>query len=397
MPTLPNGSIEVEHVWKKFRSDKTVPRFYDQVTRLTRRVTDRSKPGYRWVLKDVNFTVSPGESLALIGINGSGKTTLLKILSQVTYQTAGRCTVAGRIGALLSVTSGLHPDLNGRENIFLYGAVLGMGREDIRRKFDDIVDFAELNDAIDRQVKFYSLGMQMRLGFSIAAFLEPDVLLVDEVLAVGDANFQQKCLKRIGEIVRDGTTLLYVSHDLASVEASCERAVWLSDAVVRAAGPTKDVVTMYRTAVEENSTLLNTKDGVVEVLKAELRATDGGQLRSECESEVRLVLNAPESAMASFYIGISQGTAFPMFVIDHQATMPEGDFEIVCKLGYLPLPKGHYSLWTAITGFPKGKKDPYLPWQPVVSFEAFGPDRMEPPEGVMALSPVYVGAEWQVH
>lgn len=396
MPTLPNGSIEVEHVWKKFRSDKTVPRFYDQVTRLTRRVTDRSKPGYRWVLKDVNFTVSPGESLALIGINGSGKTTLLKILSQVTYQTAGRCTVAGRIGALLSVTSGLHPDLNGRENIFLYGAVLGMGREDIRRKFDDIVDFAELNDAIDRQVKFYSLGMQMRLGFSIAAFLEPDVLLVDEVLAVGDANFQQKCLKRIGEIVRDGTTLLYVSHDLASVEASCERAVWLSDAVVRAAGPTKDVVTMYRTAVEENSTLLNTKDGVVEVLKAELRATDGGQLRSECESEVRLVLNAPESAMASFYIGISQGTAFPMFVIDHQATMPEGDFEIVCKLGYLPLPKGHYSLWTAITGHPKGKKDPYLPWQPVVSFEAFGPDRMEPPEGVMALTPVYVGATWEV-
>ncbi len=396
MPTLPNGTIQVDQVWKKFRSDKTVPLFYDQVTRLTKRVADRSKPGYRWVLKDVNFEVAPGESLALIGVNGSGKTTLLKILSQVTFQSAGRCTVAGRIGALLSVTSGLHPDLNGRENIFLYGAVLGMGREDIRRKFDTIVEFAELSDAIDRQVKFYSMGMQMRLGFSIAAFLEPDVLLVDEVLAVGDANFQQKCLKRIGEIVREGTTLLYVSHDLASVEASCDRAVWLSDAVVRAAGPTKDVVTMYRTAVEQHSTLLNTKEGVVEVLKAELRATDGGQLRSECEAEVRLVLKAPERCMASFYIGISQGTAFPMFVIDHQGTMPAGEFEIVCKLGYLPLPKGHYSLWTAITGFPKGKKDPYLPWQPLVSFEAFGPDRMEPPEGVMALSPVYVGATWDV-
>jgi ABC-type polysaccharide/polyol phosphate transport system ATPase subunit len=397
LPTLPDGSIQVEEVWKKFRSDKTAPLFYDQMTRLTKRVTERGKPTYRWVLKDVNFEVAPGESLALIGVNGSGKTTLLKILSQVTYQTAGRCTVAGRIGALLSVTSGLHPDLNGRENIYLYGAVLGMGREDIRRKFDTIVEFAELTDAIDRQVKFYSMGMQMRLGFSIAAFLEPDVLLVDEVLAVGDANFQQKCLRRIGEIVRDGTTLLYVSHDLASVEASCDRAVWLSDAVVRAAGPTKEVVTMYRTAVEQSATLLSTKEGVVQVLKAELRATDGGQLRSECEVEVRLVLNAPERAMASFFIGISQGTAFPMFVIDHQSTMPEGDFEIVCKLGYLPLPKGHYSLWTAITGFPKGKKDPYLPWQPVVSFEAFGPDRMEPPEGVMALSPVYVGAEWQVH
>ena len=396
MPTLPNGSVQVEQVWKKFRSDKTAPLFYDQMTRLTKRVSDRSKPGYRWVLKDVNFEVEPGESLALIGVNGSGKTTLLKILSQVTFQSAGRCDVAGRIGALLSVTSGLHPDLNGRENIFLYGAVLGMSRDDIRRKFDTIVEFAELSDAIDRQVKFYSMGMQMRLGFSIAAFLEPDVLLVDEVLAVGDANFQQKCLQRIGEIVREGTTLLYVSHDLASVEASCDRAVWLSDAVVRASGPTKDVVTMYRTAVEQSATLLSTKEGVVRVLKADLRATDGGQLRSECEVEVRLVLNAPERCMASFFIGISQGTAFPMFVIDHQGTMPEGDFEIVCKLGYLPLPKGHYSLWTAITGFPKGKKDPYLPWQPVVSFEAFGPDRMEPPEGVMALSPVYVGADWKV-
>jgi ABC-type polysaccharide/polyol phosphate transport system ATPase subunit len=397
LPTLPEGSIKVEHVWKKFRSDKTIPLFYEQMTRLTKRVTEHNKPGFRWVLRDVNFEVSPGESMALIGVNGSGKTTLLKILSQVTYQSAGKCTVAGRIGALLSVTSGLHPDLNGRENIFLYGAVLGMGREDIRRKFDTIVEFAELTDAIDRQVKFYSMGMQMRLGFSIAGFLEPDVLLVDEVLAVGDANFQRKCLGRIGEIVRSGTTLLYVSHDLASVEASCQRAVWLSDAVVRASGPTKEVVTMYRTAVEQSSTLLTTKEGVVTVLKAELRASDGGQLRSECEVEVRLVLNSPEECMASFYLGMSQGTAFPMFVIDHQGTMPEGDFEVVCKLGYLPLPKGHYSLWTAITGFPKGRKDPYLPWQPLVSFDAFGPERMDPPEGVMSMTPVYVGADWDVH
>jgi len=396
LPTLPKGSIEVEHVWKKFRSDKAQPFFYDQLARLGRHVKNRNSAGYRWVLKDVNFTVEPGESLALIGVNGSGKTTLLKILSQVTYQSAGTCNVQGRIGALLSVTSGLHPDLNGRENVFLYGAVLGMSREDIRRKFDTIVEFAELTDAIDRQIKFYSMGMQMRLGFSIAAFLEPDVLLVDEVLAVGDASFQQKCLGRIGEIVREGTTLLYVSHDLASVEASCDRAVWLSDSVVRAAGPTKEVVTMYRTAIEQSSTVLTSKEGVVRVLKADLRATDGGQLRSECETEVRLVLNSPVQALASFFVGISQGTAFPMFVIDHNTTMPEGDFEVVLKLGYLPLPKGHYSLWTAITGFPKGKKDPYLPWQPVVSFEAFGPERMDPPEGVMALTPVYVGAEWKI-
>jgi ABC-type polysaccharide/polyol phosphate transport system ATPase subunit len=178
-------------------------------------MTSDGRPPYRWVLKDVGLEVGPGESLALIGINGSGKTTLLKIISQVTYQSAGLCTVRGRIGALLSVTAGLHPDLTGRENVYLYGAVLGMGRDNIKKRFNEIVEFAELEDAIDRQVKFFSLGMQMRLGFSIAAHLEPDILLVDEVLAVGDANFQQKCMQRIGEIVRNGTTLLYVSHDLA--------------------------------------------------------------------------------------------------------------------------------------------------------------------------------------
>lgn len=396
MPTLPDGSIKVERVWKKFRADRTKPLFYDQLRRIQRSVASPNRPEYRWVLKDVDLEVEPGGSLALIGINGSGKTTLLKILSQVTYQTAGSCIVQGRIGALLSVTAGLHPDLTGRENVFLYGAVLGMGRENIRKRFDSIVEFADLTDAIDRQVKFFSLGMQMRLGFSIAAYLEPDVLLVDEVLSVGDANFQQKCLQRIGEIVRSGTTLLYVSHDLASVEASCQNAVWLSDAVVRASGPSKDVVTMYRTAVEKNATLLTTKEGVVEVLKADIRAVDGGQLRSECAVEASLTLKSPERADASFFIGISQGTAFPMFVVDYQGTMPAGEFEIRCELGYLPLPKGHYSLWAAITGYPKGKRDPYLQWQPLVSFDAFGPDRFEPPEGVMTLSPIYVGAKWQI-
>jgi ABC-type polysaccharide/polyol phosphate transport system ATPase subunit len=396
LPTLPDGSIRVEHVWKKFRADRTAPLFYDQMARLRQSVADRGKPSYRWVLRDVNMSVDPGESMALIGINGSGKTTLLKILSQVTYQSAGTCTVQGRIGALLSVTSGLHPDLSGRENVYLYGAVLGMSRERIRRQFEPIVEFAGLTEAIDRQVKFFSMGMQMRLGFSIAAFLEPDVLLVDEVLAVGDANFQQKCLQRIQEIVRGGTTLLYVSHDLASVEASCDRAVWLSDSIVQAAGPTKEVVSLYRKAVEESATLLSTKQGSVQVLKAEIQASDGGQLRSECDVDVVLTFDSPLAAKASFFVGISQGTAFPMFVVDHQGAMPMGEFQVRCHLGYLPLPKGRYSLWTAITGFPKGKRDPYLPWQPVVSFDAFGPDRMEPPEGVMALSPVYVGADWAV-
>ncbi len=397
MPTLPDGTIAVEEVWKKFRADKTVPKFYDQVKRFGKSIGTGARHDYRWVLKDVSLEVPPGGTLGLIGINGSGKTTLLKIISQVTYQSAGRCTVEGRIGALLSVTSGIHPELTGRENIFLYGAVMGMGRQKIKDRFDEIVEFAGLADAVNRQVKFYSLGMQMRLGFSIAAFLEPDVLLVDEVLSVGDANFQQKCLKRIGEIVRAGTTLLYVSHDLASVEASCEKAVWLADAVVQASGPTREVVGKYRAAVEQNAALVTSTEGVVQVLKCEIEASDGGQIRSEVDLDVRLTLNSPKPLDANFFIGVSQGSAFPMFIVRYSGSFPAGDFEVTCRLHHVPLPKGRYSLWPAMSGHLGGKGMPLLPWRPVMSFDLMGPVAWDPPEGVMVASPVYVGADWEVN
>ena len=167
MQTLPDGSIRAEHVWKKFRADQTIPELRAHMHRLRRSLSERNRQQYRWVLKDINLNVEPGGSLGLIGVNGSGKTTLLKILSQVTYQTAGECTVQGRIGALLSVTSGLHPELSGRENVYLFGAVLGMTRAGVRKSFDEIVEFAELTDAIERQVKYYSSGMTVRLGFSV--------------------------------------------------------------------------------------------------------------------------------------------------------------------------------------------------------------------------------------
>jgi ABC-type polysaccharide/polyol phosphate transport system ATPase subunit len=397
LPTLPNGTIEVEDVWKRFRADKTVPKFYDQIKRVRTSLRSPSRREYRWVLKDVTFDVPPGGTVGLIGINGSGKTTLLKIISQVTFQSAGRCVTQGKIGALLSVTSGIHPELTGKENIFLYGAVMGMPRQVIRQRFDEIVEFAGLTDAVHRQVKFYSLGMQMRLGFSIAAFTEPDVLLVDEVLSVGDANFQQKCLKRIGEIVRSGTTLLYVSHDLASVEATCEKAVWLADAVMQATGPTREVVGKYRAAVEQNAALTTSTEGVVEVLKCEIESAGGGQARSETDLDVRLELRSPEPLDANFFLGVSQGTAFPMFIVRYSGSFPAGDFEVKCRLHNLPVSKGRYSLWPAMSGHLGGKGKPLLPWRPAMSFDVMGPDAYNLPEGVMVQTNIYVGADWEVN
>jgi ABC-type polysaccharide/polyol phosphate transport system ATPase subunit len=393
---LPNGSIRVEHVWKKFRADRTAPLFYDQFLRMRQSITKGTRRDYRWVLRDVSLNVEPGGTVGLIGINGSGKTTLLKIISKVTYQSAGTCQVEGRLGALLSVTSGIHPDLTGRENVFLYGAVLGMRRKITHERFDEIVEFAGLSDAIDRQVKFFSLGMQMRLGFSIAAFLEPDILLVDEVLSVGDATFQQKCIQRIEEVVRQGTTLVYVSHDLTSVEAVCKQSLWLANAVVRAAGPTSDVAALYRASIQEDASVATSNDGVVQVLKSSITGPDGGQVLSLEDAEVRLTLNAPEPVEADFFVGISLGTAFPIFITKHHGLFPSGDFEVRCRLHNIPLPKGHYSVWTAMTSFGKWAETPLLPWKPVASFDTFGPDVLDPPEGVMVAAPLHVGTTWDV-
>ena len=396
MPTLPNGSIRAEHVWKKFRADRTAPLFYDQILRARRSLGKGNRRKYRWVLKDVSVAVEPGGTLGLIGINGSGKTTLLKIISRTTYQSAGECEAVGRLGALLSVTSGIHPDLTGRENVLLYGAVLGMRRKLSRQRFDEIVEFAGLTEAIDRQVKFFSLGMQMRLGFSIAAHLEPDILLVDEVLAVGDANFQQKCIRRIEEIVRQGTTLIYVSHDLTSVEAICQQAVWLADATVQAAGPTREVAALYRESVEQDASLATSNDGAVQLLRSSITGPDGGQVLALEDAEIRMTLNSPESVEADFYVGVSLGTAFPMFITKYHGLFPSGEFEVRCLLHNVPLPKGRYSIWAAMTSFGKWADTPLLPWKPAVAFDAFGPDVLEPPEGVMVTTPLHVGTTWNV-
>ena len=196
-------------------------------------------------MKDVSFEVEPGEVIGLIGRNGAGKSTLLKVLSRITEPTEGRVELNGRVASLLEVGTGFHPELTGRENIFLNGAILGMKKTEIVLKFDEIVDFAELEKFIDTPVKRYSSGMYVRLAFAVAAHLEPEILLVDEVLAVGDAAFQKKCLGKISEVARCGRTILFVSHNMGSIASLCAKALLLERGRVAAAGLADEVIEAY--------------------------------------------------------------------------------------------------------------------------------------------------------
>jgi lipopolysaccharide transport system ATP-binding protein len=198
-----------------------------------------------WALKDVSFKVEQGQVLGIIGRNGAGKSTLLKILSRVTAPTSGRITGRGRIASLLEVGTGFHPDLTGRENIYLNGAILGMSRREIDRKFDEIVDFAEIEKFIDTPVKRYSSGMYVRLAFAVAAHLEPEILVVDEVLAVGDAAFQRKCLGKMGEVAHEGRTVLFVSHDMTNISVLCSCALLLENGKVADQGSSHQVISVY--------------------------------------------------------------------------------------------------------------------------------------------------------
>lgn len=204
-----------------------------------------------WALKDINLDIKQGDRVGIIGRNGAGKSTLLKILSRITEPTTGRITINGRVASLLEVGTGFHPELTGRENIFLNGAILGMGRVEIKKKFDEIVDFAEVENFLDTPVKRYSSGMYVRLAFAVAAHLEPEILIVDEVLAVGDSAFQKKCLGKMGEVGKDGKTVLFVSHNMAAIQKLCTRAILLKSGKNQIIGGISEVISEYMSGMRE--------------------------------------------------------------------------------------------------------------------------------------------------
>ncbi|MBY0246139.1 MAG: ABC transporter ATP-binding protein [Nitrospiraceae bacterium] len=228
-------------------------RFVHKVTHPFAKLEDDATHETFWALKDINFNIEQGDRVGIIGRNGAGKSTLLKILSRITEPTSGRVKIRGRVSSLLEVGTGFHPELTGRENIFLNGAILGMGKAEITRKFDEIVAFAEVEKFLDTPVKRYSSGMYVRLAFAVAAHLEPDTLIVDEVLAVGDAQFQRKCLGKMEEVGKEGRTVIFVSHNMGALRALCERGVFLANGQMMAEGNVSNVIKQYMCSVNDNA------------------------------------------------------------------------------------------------------------------------------------------------
>jgi ABC-type polysaccharide/polyol phosphate transport system ATPase subunit len=283
------GGIRLDEVTRRFRVHGREARTLKDLF-VQRGHTQRQDV---WALRGVSATIEPGEAVGLIGRNGSGKSTLLRIVAGIIKPTSGRVTSNGRIGSLLELGAGFHPDFTGRENVFLNGSIQGLPRRLIRERFDEIVAFAELEHAIDRPVRTYSSGMYMRLGFAIAAFLDADILLLDEVFAVGDEAFQRKCFGRIFEFKRRGGTIVFVSHDAVAVERLCERAVLLQDGEVACYGPTHEAIVRYRRALAADLDPAERGAGLREWGTGEATITGARLLGAEGEEREQFLAGEP--------------------------------------------------------------------------------------------------------
>jgi lipopolysaccharide transport system ATP-binding protein len=311
---------------------------------------------YVWALKDVSFEVKRGEVVGIIGRNGAGKTTLLKILSRVTEPTEGYAEIHGRVGSLLEVGTGFHPELTGRENIYLSGIILGMKKAEIDRKFDEIVAFAGIEKFLDTPVKYYSSGMYVRLAFAVAAHLEPEILLVDEVLAVGDAAFQKKCLGKMGEVAKEGRTVLFVSHNMGAIRGLCKRGLWIDSGQIVMDGDTERVVASYLNRIFEKGFEIQThgsvSDDQLQIRKVVFKNSKGEpsmEFAPGDELVIEIHYHAPRRFNRPyFWIGIvsQYGPLFgaSMLFDGHRPDYVEGEGILSCKFKSLPLVPQTYTV-----------------------------------------------------
>ncbi|MEP7337854.1 MAG: ABC transporter ATP-binding protein [Acidobacteriota bacterium] len=367
---LPRFAVKAKNLSKLYQLgaesglDRTLR---DALANSVRRIKPRSKAGNDaassqfWALENVSFEIQPGEIIGVIGRNGAGKSTLLKILSRITEPTAGRAELFGRIGSLLEVGTGFHPELSGRENIFLNGSILGMSNREIARKFDEIVAFAEIEQFIDTPVKRYSSGMYVRLAFAVAAHLEPEILLVDEVLAVGDAAFQKKCLGKLGEVSKAGRTILFVSHNTAALLGLCSRGLLFERGKLTADGEIESVVHSYLKSLRANalndlSSFSNREGkGRVRITSVAFEDELGHRIENGISGQplvIKLNYRATETkplpncrASIAFYDNLGQtlfNCSSELAIRDPITLAPNG--EIRCVIPRLPLSQNHYLL-----------------------------------------------------
>ena len=343
-------------------------------TSRARRDKQPQRPDHIWALRDVSFEVDEGEVIGIIGSNGGGKSTLLRVLSRITAPTSGSAEIRGRVASLLEVGTGFHPELTGRENVYLNGAILGMRRAEIVEKFDRIVEFSGVEDFLETPVKRYSSGMRVRLAFAVAAHLEPEILIIDEVLAVGDVSFQNRCLGKMGEIARGGRTVLFVSHNMAAVSSLCRRGILLRDGCIDYDGPTLSAVKRYlspEVSAPREGPLARSKDEVVTLVKLETVTSEDEPLDVLLSGQAvvfRLLVHS-KIDIGNASLGMSIDDAFGIRVailtnIFFTAPLAiEADYNrITCHVPELPLAAGRYHLSIKLIG-----PDGVLVWAPQIA------------------------------
>lgn len=376
--------IRFEEVSKYYRLNAGQESLREALSNIPKKLLNREQKKLaskgHWALKKVSFDVEEGTVLGFIGSNGAGKTTILKTLCGVTKPTEGRIDIRGRISALIELGAGFHPDLTGRENIYLNGVILGLSQAEVQKKFDSIVEFAELEKFIDTPVKRYSSGMYARLGFSVASHVNPDILLIDEVLAVGDVNFQQKCFEFIHKFVTSGKTTVFVSHNLYALEQLCDQILWLENGTKICMGPAHEVLANYMNEQDKRiiqlGKITHEEGSPISIERVYLTDLDD-QIKQEFQSgediRVHIIFSSsaplprPHFAVSVWDVATRQSIFIASMLVDNQAPeLVDGPGHLICQFKSPALMPRAYQVWGEVFG--GDRKSMLIPWQPYCGF-----------------------------